>query len=108
MSVCQVRQKSRPPVKDDRLDRGHRGSHAAGARLLPVLALARGSPVFSFHDGPPYAKWRHPQQAPVNKILNDIVLKCSILARFDAGFVRGWDYHEMPRVKYREVAGTSK
>lgn len=57
---------------------------------------ALGRPVFTLHDGPPYANGDIHIGHAVNKILKDIIVKSKGLAGFDARYVPGWDCHGMP------------
>ena len=58
--------------------------------------LALGRPVFTLHDGPPYANGDIHIGHAVNKILKDMIVKSKGLAGFDARYVPGWDCHGMP------------
>jgi isoleucyl-tRNA synthetase len=56
----------------------------------------RGKPVFTLHDGPPYANGDIHIGHAVNKVLKDIIVKSKTLSGFDAPFVPGWDCHGLP------------
>lgn len=64
-------------------------------RVLEKRA-AEKAPVFSFHDGPPYANGHIHYGHILNKVLKDIVLKYQLLAGRDTRFVPGWDCHGLP------------
>ncbi len=57
---------------------------------------AKGRPMFTLHDGPPYANGDIHIGHAVNKILKDIVIKSHTMAGYDAHYVPGWDCHGMP------------
>ncbi len=56
----------------------------------------KGCPLFTFHDGPPYANGRIHLGTALNKILKDFIVKSKTLAGFDAPYVPGWDCHGLP------------
>src|SRR5436189_5937653 len=56
----------------------------------------RGDPIFTLHDGPPYANGRIHLGTALNKILKDFVVKSKTLAGFDAPYVPGYDCHGLP------------
>jgi isoleucyl-tRNA synthetase len=60
--------------------------------------LSRGNPgpVFTLHDGPPYANGALHVGHALNKILKDILNKYALLNGRRARFVPGWDCHGLP------------
>src|SRR5204862_2986149 len=56
----------------------------------------RDSPIFTLHDGPPYANGRIHLGTALNKILKDFVVKSKTLAGFNAPYVPGYDCHGLP------------
>lgn len=69
---------------------------------------AQGRPVFTLHDGPPYANGNIHIGHAVNKILKDVVVKSYQMLGYDAPYVPGWDCHGLPiewkiEEKYRET-----
>ncbi len=54
------------------------------------------APIFTLHDGPPYANGRLHLGTALTKILKDMVVKSKTLAGFNAPFVPGWDCHGLP------------
>ena len=69
----------------------------AKAGLYGQIRKARqGSPIFTLHDGPPYANGRIHLGTALNKILKDFVVKSKTLAGFNAPYVPGWDCHGLP------------
>jgi len=72
----------------------------------------KDAPVFSYHDGPPYANGNVHLGHALNKILKDMVCRSQSLLGYNASFVPGWDCHGLPiewkvEEKYRN-AGKSK
>jgi isoleucyl-tRNA synthetase len=55
-----------------------------------------GAPVYTLHDGPPYASGELHIGTGMNKILKDIVVKYKTMRGFDAPFIPGWDCHGLP------------
>ncbi|MGH9445316.1 MAG: isoleucine--tRNA ligase [Terriglobia bacterium] len=56
----------------------------------------KGCPLFTFHDGPPYANGRIHLGTALNKLLKDFIIKSKTLAGYDAPYVPGWDCHGLP------------
>ena len=66
-------------------------------RLYDAVQEARaGAPLFTFHDGPPYANGSIHLGHLLNKVLKDIVVKSRTLDGYDAPYVPGWDCHGLP------------
>jgi isoleucyl-tRNA synthetase len=61
-----------------------------------IRAARKNAPVFTLHDGPPYANGRIHLGTALNKILKDIIVKSKTLAGFNAPYVPGWDCHGLP------------
>ncbi len=59
-------------------------------------AARQGSPIFTLHDGPPYANGRIHLGTALNKILKDFIVKSKTLAGFNAPYIPGWDCHGLP------------
>lgn len=55
-----------------------------------------GKPIFSFHDGPPYANGSIHLGTALNKILKDIIIKYKNMNGYLAPYVPGWDTHGLP------------
>jgi len=53
-------------------------------------------PLFTLHDGPPYANGALHVGHALNKILKDIINKVALLQGRRARFVPGWDCHGLP------------
>jgi len=61
-----------------------------------IRAAVDGSPLYTLHDGPPYANGHLHLGHAVNKILKDIIIKSKTMNGYDAPFVPGWDCHGLP------------
>lgn len=56
----------------------------------------KGSPKYSFHDGPPYANGSIHLGHLLNKVLKDIIVRWKTLRGLDCPYVPGWDCHGLP------------
>ena len=56
----------------------------------------KGSPLYTLHDGPPYANGDIHMGHVINKVLKDFVVKYKTMTGFDAPYVPGWDCHGLP------------
>ncbi|MGV6817823.1 MAG: isoleucine--tRNA ligase [Thiotrichales bacterium] len=65
-------------------------------RYRKLREFCAGRPVFTLHDGPPYANGDIHIGHAVNKILKDIIIKSKTLSGFDAPYIPGWDCHGLP------------
>ena len=61
-----------------------------------ILESRQGAPVFSFHDGPPYANGHIHLGHALNKILKDFVVKSRTMAGYRVTYRPGWDCHGLP------------
>ena len=68
----------------------------AEQRLYGRLSSDNPGPVFTLHDGPPYANGALHVGHALNKILKDIINKYALLRGRRARFVPGWDCHGLP------------
>ena len=69
----------------------------------------RGAPIFTLHDGPPYANGRIHLGTALNKILKDFIVKSKTMAGFNAPYVPGWDCHGLPiEIKVDKELGRKK
>jgi len=64
--------------------------------LYERLSQDNPGPVFTLHDGPPYANGALHVGHALNKILKDIINKTALLQGKRARFVPGWDCHGLP------------
>ena len=55
-----------------------------------------GCPLYTLHDGPPYANGDIHMGHVINKVLKDFVIKYKTMTGFDAPYVPGWDCHGLP------------
>ena len=71
--------------------------------------LRRDAPVYTLHDGPPYANGNIHLGTALNKILKDFVVKSKSMEGFNAPFVPGWDCHGLPiEIKVDQELGSRK
>ncbi len=61
-----------------------------------IRQKCQGRPVYTIHDGPPYANAAIHLGTALNKILKDVVIKSKTLSGFDVPYVPGWDCHGLP------------
>ena len=61
-----------------------------------IRTARKDQPLFTLHDGPPYANGRIHLGTALNKILKDFVVKSKTMAGFNAPYVPGWDCHGLP------------
>src|SRR2546430_14185211 len=71
--------------------------------------LRKDAPVYTLHDGPPYANGAIHLGTALNKILKDFIVKTKSMAGFNAPFVPGWDCHGLPiEIKVDQELGSKK
>ena len=56
----------------------------------------KGRPLYTLHDGPPYANGDIHMGHVINKVLKDFVIKYKTMTGFNAPYVPGWDCHGLP------------
>jgi isoleucyl-tRNA synthetase len=61
-----------------------------------IRAARRDAPIFTLHDGPPYANGRIHLGTALNKMLKDFIVKSKTLAGYNAPYLPGWDCHGLP------------
>jgi isoleucyl-tRNA synthetase len=54
------------------------------------------APLFTLHDGPPYANGRIHLGTALNKVLKDLIVKSKTLKGYNAPYLPGWDCHGLP------------
>ena len=59
-------------------------------------AKGREKPVFTLHDGPPYANGNIHIGHALNKILKDLVSRSKTMLGYNSAYVPGWDCHGLP------------
>ena len=66
-------------------------------------------PVFTLHDGPPYANGNIHLGHAENKILKDFIVKSRNMLGFNAPYIPGWDCHGLPiEIKVDQALGKRK
>ena len=60
------------------------------------LGLNNPGPVFTLHDGPPYANGPLHMGHALNKVLKDVINKYQILRGRKVRYIPGWDCHGLP------------
>ncbi|MFQ6539645.1 MULTISPECIES: isoleucine--tRNA ligase [Aphanothece] len=78
----------------------------AEQRIYERLSRQNSGPVFTLHDGPPYANGALHVGHALNKILKDIINKTALLQGRRARFVPGWDCHGLP-IELKVLQGLS-
>jgi isoleucyl-tRNA synthetase len=74
-----------------------------------MKAKREGKPIFTLHDGPPYANGDIHIGHALNKILKDIITKYHYFQGRSVRFTPGWDCHGLPiEQKVEENLGKSK
>ena len=61
-----------------------------------IRAVRKGAPIFTMHDGPPYANNRIHLGTALNKIMKDLIVKSKTIEGFNAPYLPGWDCHGLP------------
>ncbi|MGE4294317.1 MAG: isoleucine--tRNA ligase [Campylobacterales bacterium] len=61
-----------------------------------MKARRQGAPLFTLHDGPPYANGHTHIGHALNKVLKDMIVKQHYFAGYDVRFTPGWDCHGLP------------
>ncbi|MDD2774084.1 MAG: class I tRNA ligase family protein, partial [Elusimicrobiales bacterium] len=61
-----------------------------------MLDARKDKPVYSFHDGPPYANGHLHTGHVLNKGLKDIVMKSRAMSGLQVPYIPGWDCHGLP------------
>ena len=59
-------------------------------------AAAKDRPVFTLHDGPPYANGNIHIGHALNKVLKDLVSRSKQMLGYNSAYVPGWDCHGLP------------
>jgi isoleucyl-tRNA synthetase len=57
---------------------------------------AKDRPLFTLHDGPPYANGNIHIGHALNKTLKDMISRSKQMAGFNSAYVPGWDCHGLP------------
>lgn len=57
---------------------------------------AKDRPLYTLHDGPPYANGHIHIGHALNKVLKDVIIRSFQMRGFNANYVPGWDCHGLP------------
>jgi isoleucyl-tRNA synthetase len=78
--------------------------------LYQKIRLSRAAcPVFTLHDGPPYANGNIHLGHAENKILKDFIVKSRTMMGLNAPYIPGWDCHGLPiEIKVDQALGKKK
>ena len=69
----------------------------------------KGKPIYTLHDGPPYANGPIHLGHALNKTLKDFIVKSRTMSGFDSPYVPGWDCHGLPiEIKVDDDLGRKK
>jgi len=66
------------------------------AMYTKIMEARQGAPVYTLHDGPPYANGDIHMGHVINKVLKDFVVKYKTMTGHKAPYVPGWDCHGLP------------
>jgi isoleucyl-tRNA synthetase len=58
--------------------------------------MMAGKPLFTLHDGPPYANGNIHIGHALNKVLKDLVTRSKNMLGYNSAYVPGWDCHGLP------------
>jgi isoleucyl-tRNA synthetase len=61
-----------------------------------LRSAGQGKPLFTLHDGPPYANGNIHIGHALNKILKDLVSRSKTMLGYNSAYVPGWDCHGLP------------
>ncbi len=61
-----------------------------------IRKARKNAPLYTLHDGPPYANGDIHMGHVINKVLKDFVIKYKSMTGFNAPYVPGWDCHGLP------------
>ena len=61
-----------------------------------IMKARADAPLYTLHDGPPYANGDIHMGHVINKVLKDIVLKYKTMTGYRTPYVPGWDCHGLP------------
>jgi isoleucyl-tRNA synthetase len=74
-----------------------------------IRAARKDAPLFTLHDGPPYANGAIHLGHALNKLLKDFIVRSKTLAGYNAPFLPGWDCHGLPiEIKVDQELGARK
>lgn len=80
-----------------------------GGLYEKIRQSRQNRPIFTLHDGPPYANGNIHLGHAENKILKDFIVKSRTLKGFNAPYIPGWDCHGLPiEIKVDQNLGKKK
>ena len=72
------------------------------------IRLNEGLPLYTLHDGPPYANGDIHLGHALNKILKDFVVRYKNMNGFKSVYIPGWDTHGLPIENALQKAGVKR
>ena len=72
------------------------------------IRLNEGCPLYTLHDGPPYANGDIHLGHALNKILKDFVVRYKNMNGYKSVFIPGWDTHGLPIENALQKAGVNR
>ncbi len=72
------------------------------------IRLNEGLPLYTLHDGPPYANGDIHLGHALNKILKDFVVRYKNMNGYKSVFIPGWDTHGLPIENALQKAGVNR
>ena len=61
-----------------------------------IREAGKGRPVFTLHDGPPYANGHIHIGHALNKVMKDVVNRAHRMSGYEVRYLPGWDCHGLP------------
>jgi len=61
-----------------------------------ISEKTKDKPVFTFHDGPPYANGDMHIGHMLNKVIKDVIVRYKQMRGYHVPFIPGWDTHGLP------------
>ncbi|QDH17973.1 isoleucine--tRNA ligase [Swingsia samuiensis] len=61
-----------------------------------IREAGKGRPVFTLHDGPPYANGHIHIGHALNKVMKDVINRAHRMSGFEVRYLPGWDCHGLP------------
>ena len=61
-----------------------------------IRESGKGRPVFTLHDGPPYANGHVHTGHALNKVMKDVINRAHRMSGFQVRYLPGWDCHGLP------------
>lgn len=61
-----------------------------------IREAGKGRPVFTLHDGPPYANGHIHIGHALNKVMKDVINRAHRMSGYEVRYLPGWDCHGLP------------